>query len=188
MIALRRIDPGPFQEIVGPLPMPAESAAPLLKWIAVDELVVDPRYQRDLVVGRTGGKNVVRIAREFEWTKFATVIVAPLKPKGYAIVDGQHRVTAAALRGIKKVPCQVVIADVAAQAGAFAAINANVTEMSPMQVHAAKVAAGDKRAGALMDVCRQAAVTVLRYPLTQWVRKEQRLAARAAEVAGRVSA
>jgi hypothetical protein len=131
-LPLRFIDPAPFKAMLGGMGDCEPGPAPQLQWIAIGDLVVDTRYQRDL--GKTGGKNIVRIAREFEWAKFAPVVVAPIEGGQWAIVDGQHRTTAAALRGITKVPCQVIIADQRKQAAAFAAINANVTEMSPMQV------------------------------------------------------
>lgn len=160
---LRLIDPVPFMALAGDLKKREFGALPKLQWIRIDALVVDPEYQREL--GATGRKNIVRIAQQFEWAKFAPVVVAPIKGDRFAIVDGQHRTTAAAMRGIAKVPCQVIEADRRTQAAAFAAINANITEMSPMQVHAAKVAAGDAEAVRLMSLCKQAGVTILRYPV-----------------------
>ncbi len=136
---------------------------PKLEWIAIRALVVDPEYQRD--IGRRGRLNVLRIAAAFSWSKFSTVIVAPIGGSRYAIVDGQHRVTAAALCGLDKVPCQVIEADRQAQADVFAAVNTVVTAMSPLQIHAAKLAAGDDRAGRLAKVCRAADVTICRYPV-----------------------
>ena len=160
---LRPIDATPFLARVGTLDEGEFGAAPQLQWLKIAELAVDSTYQREL--GKTGEKNILRIAREFEWSKFAPVIVAPIEGGSYAIVDGQHRTTAAAIRGITKVPCQVIVADRRTQAAAFAAINANVTEMSAMQVHAGKLAAGDKEALKLKRICDQAGVTALRYPV-----------------------
>jgi ParB-like nuclease domain len=69
-----------------------------------DELVVDVTYQRE--IGRRGAVNVNQIAENFDWSKFAPVIVAPVEGGQFAIVDGQHRTAAAMLRGQEKVPCQ----------------------------------------------------------------------------------
>jgi hypothetical protein len=160
--ALRAIDPQPFIELAGDMPQLDAGLMPQLRWIEIDKLNVDPAYQREIMA--SGRKNIVRIAREFEWARFATVVVAPIGDR-FAIVDGQHRTTAAALRGIKKVPCQIINADRRKQAAAFAAINANVTEMSPMQLHAAKLAGGDVEADRLDKICRKAGVTILRYPI-----------------------
>lgn len=143
--------------------LPEPGAAPMLKWVPIVDLRIDPSYQRDIL--KTGQKNIVRIANEFDWTKFSTVVVAPIEGGKFVIVDGQHRTTAAALRGVEKVPCQIIIADKRKQAAAFAAINAVTTEMSPMQVHAAKMVAGDVDAVRLTKLCKEAGVTILRYPV-----------------------
>jgi ParB-like nuclease domain len=71
--------------------------APFLEWIETDKLVVDVTYQRE--IGRRGATNVNQIAENFDWSKFAPVIVAPVEGGQFAIVDGQHRTTAAILRG-----------------------------------------------------------------------------------------
>jgi hypothetical protein len=163
MTALRKIDASIFKKAVGTLPPLDCGQVPQLCWIDIDQLVVDPAYQRD--IGGAGKKNIAKIAREFEWARFSPVIVAPHGKDRFAIVDGQHRTTAAALREHKKVPCQVISADTAKQAIAFASINANVTKMSTMQLHAARVAAGDPDAVRLKKVCEAGGVTLLRYPI-----------------------
>lgn len=162
MADLRKIETKQFEKgLAADLPEPG--AAPMLKWVSITDLRVDPAYQRD--IGSTGQKNISRIANGFDWTKFSTVVVAPIEGGKFVIVDGQHRTTAAALRGIEKVPCQVIVADKRRQAAAFAAINAVTTEMSPMQVHAAKMVAGDEQAVKLTKLCKEAGVTILRYPV-----------------------
>lgn len=162
MTELRTIDPAPFVPLAGQLPAHDAGHQPQLRWIEIDKLLIDPTYQRG--IGRSGEKNIVKIAREFEWALFSPVIVAPAKAR-FVVVDGQHRTTAAALRGHKKVPCQIINADQCKQAAAFAAINANVTEMSPMQLHAAKLAAGDPMAVELDKICTDCGVSILRYPI-----------------------
>src|SRR6266550_4097499 len=67
--------------------------APFLEWIETSRLVVDVTYQRE--IGRRGAVNVNQIAENFDWSKFAPVIVAPVEGGHFAIVDGQHRTTAA---------------------------------------------------------------------------------------------
>src|SRR3546814_13493266 len=62
----------------------------------------------------------------------------------FAIVDGQHRTTAAMLRKQPTVPCQIVQADRAKQAAAYAAVNGNVTRTTPTQLFHARMAAGDR--------------------------------------------
>jgi ParB-like nuclease domain len=81
---------------VFPLRLGPLRPAPFLEWIAVERLVVDTEYQRES--GRRGATNVIQIAEHFDRSKFAPVIVAPVEGGRFAIVDGQHRTTAATLR------------------------------------------------------------------------------------------
>ena len=84
-------------------------ATPILQWLAIKDLVLDPAYQRQ--IGGRGARKVNRIARAFSWSHFAPVIVTPLEAGKFAIIDGQHRATAAAVVGFESVPCNIVIAD-----------------------------------------------------------------------------
>ncbi len=133
---------------------------PIVQWVSIASLLIDPEYQRE--IGRRGRVNVGRIAAEFRWSKFAPVIVAAVEGGRFAIVDGQHRVTAAILRGIESVPCQIIHADRAEQAAAYAAVNGNVTYTTPAQLHHARVTAGEPSAVELTRVCAAAEVVVIR--------------------------
>ena len=143
----------------------APGPAPFLDWIAVERLVVDTEYQRE--IGRRGAANVIQIAEHFDWSKFAPVIVAPVEGGRFAIVDGQHRTTAAMLREIEKVPCQVVQADRAKQAAAYAAVNGNITKTTPQQLYHARLAADDPGAREIAEICSSADVEILRRNVAQ---------------------
>lgn len=147
----------------------AAGPAPQLQWIEVRSLAVDESYQRE--INKRGAANVRQIAEHFDWSKFAPVIVAPVEGGLYAIVDGQHRTTAALIRGIDRVPCQVVQADRAKQAEAFAAVNGNVTRTTRSQLHHAQVTAGDAKALEVKKVCEAAGVTIPRRNLSRAVAK-----------------
>lgn len=138
----------------------APGPAPMLQWIATEQFVVDDAYQRE--IGRRGRENVLHIAEHFDWSKFAPVIVAPVEGGLYAIVDGQHRTTAAILRGIDQIPCQVVQADRTQQAAAYAAVNGSITKTTPQQLFHARLAAGDAQAREIAEVCAAAGVTIVR--------------------------
>ena len=138
-------------------------AVPMLSWVAISEMVVDPAYQRPIT--RQGHCQVDQIARNFSWSCFAPVIVSPVEGGKFAIIDGQHRTTAAALVGIDTVPCQVVILPVKEQAAAFKAINGITTPMSRMALHTAAVTAGDPLAIQVEEVASCAGVELLRYPV-----------------------
>lgn len=144
--------------------------APQLHWIGIALLVVDPAYQRD--IGKKGRFNINRIAEGFEWSKFAPVVVAPIEGGLFAIVDGQHRTTAALLRGIEKVPCQIVYVNRTKQAEAYAAVNGNVTKTTPQQLFHARIAAGDPKALAVAEVCSAGGVEIVRRNLVNATTKQ----------------
>jgi hypothetical protein len=156
---MRPIDSGDFAKIDTP---PQPGAAPMLQWVRVEDLVVDEAYQRPIY--GAGRQNVRQIAQGFRWSKFAPVIVAPMPGGKFALIDGQHRATAAALLGIESVPAQVIIADQMEQAAAFKSINGQVTRMHRLALHHAAIAAGDEAASAQARICAEAGVTILKYP------------------------
>jgi hypothetical protein len=135
----------------------------MLQWISISDLVIDPSYQRP-IVGK-GRRNVDQIARSFSWSCFAPVVVSPVEGGKFAIIDGQHRTTAAALAGFDTVPCQIVIAAQQEQAAAFKAINGITTAISPMALQAAALVAKEPWAVEMADVCSRAEVELLRYPV-----------------------
>lgn len=110
-------------------------------WSPVEKLVIDPEYQREI---RSDGRRAIeRIAGAFEWSKFSPVICSPVSLGRFAIIDGQHRTTAAMLCGHVQVPCHILALDRAGQAAAFAAINGNVTKMTTWAIYKAALAAGE---------------------------------------------
>lgn len=140
-------------------------SAPQLSWLDIASLVVDPAYQRDITA--QGRRNVRSIAAAFNWSYFSPVIVAPLPGGRYAIVDGQHRTTAAALVGHEAVPCQIIHAERNEQAKAFTAVNGAVTRVHTLAMHKAAVAAGDKAALEVERVAKAGGAMVLAYPLPE---------------------
>lgn len=163
------------------VPHPTDfGSAAMLQWLKIADLVVDPSYQREIT--GTGRQNIRRIASEFSWSKFAPVIVSPVEGGKYAIVDGQHRTTAAAICGLEQVPCAVIMLDRSGQAAAFKAINGATTKMSSMAMFHAAVLAGDPDAVAVKEICDCAGVTVLRYPVaTNFQKPGETMAATAIE-------
>lgn len=143
----------------------APGPAPSLQWIDIVDLVVDETYQRPIAgLGKT---NVRRIAESFSWSKFATVVVAPIEGGKFAIIDGQHRTTAAAIVGMTSVPCQVILADRAGQAEAFRAINGTTTKVSALAMWKASLAARDPFCVKVDEAAKSAGVTLLGYPVTR---------------------
>lgn len=149
MSALRPIDRSlPAQTFVEAGP------APMLQWIDIDLLDVDERYQREF--GRANVAAALKIAGQFDWSKFSTVHVAPIEGGRFAIIDGQHRVHAAAACGFSSVPCQITPMTLEGQAAAFAAINGFATPVTVWQLFRAALAAGHAWAVEVRDVCHAA--------------------------------
>jgi hypothetical protein len=71
------------------------------------------------------------------------------------------------LRVIEQVPCQVVQADRAKQAAAYAAVNGNITMTTPQQLYHARLAASDPNAVEIATVCSAAGVEVIRRNIPQ---------------------
>lgn len=143
-----------------PQTKPTPGPVPQLQWIDVKLLVVDDAYQRQ--IGKRGAANIRLIADNFAWSKFTPVIVAPIEGGLFAIVDGQHRTTAAILCGFETVPCQSVLADRSQQAAAYAAVNGTITRTTAQQLHHAKVAAGDLKSLEIAKICAAGGVTIVR--------------------------
>lgn len=143
---------------------------PDLVWLQLSSLVIDRRYQRD--IGERGRRNIRNIIENFDWSRFTPVVVAKLEDGRFAIVDGQHRATAAFSHGqIDRVPCEVIGADGKMQARAFIHINGSVTKISPMQLYHAGIAAGDPDCLMVEQVAAATGVTILKYPKQEQDRK-----------------
>jgi hypothetical protein len=141
----------------------AAGAVPELQWIAIADLVVDPTYH-PAIVGK-GRRKVNRIVRAFSWSCFSPVIVAAVAGGKFAIIDGQHRTTAAAVVGYESVPCQIVTATREEQAVAFSTINGATNAVSRMTLQEVAHGASEHWAVRLADICARADVELLRYPV-----------------------
>ena len=150
MEAVRATEPGP---------------APQFDWLPIAKLRVDPAYQRPIT--NQGRVNIAKIVAGFRWNRFAPIVVSPIVGGCFAIVDGQHRATAAATLGYEAVPCQIILADRTEQAAAFAAINGAVTRVNGQTLHKAAVAAGDPMARRLEAVAAAGGVKILPYPVRE---------------------
>lgn len=164
-MSLRPIAIDEFAADVPRRPVAECGPAPQLQWLDIASLVVDPAYQRDITA--QGRRNVKRIAEQFDWRYFSPVIVAPIMGGRYAVVDGQHRATAALLVGHASVPCQVIMAAPGEQAKAFTAVNGTVTRVHTLAMHKAAVAAGDELAREVERVAKAGGAKVLAYPLPE---------------------
>ena len=112
---------------------------PVLEFVAIADLVIDDAYQRS--IEKRGLANIQKIAANFDWAKFSPLMVSRRSDGRCAIIDGQHRAHAAALRGIERVPALVSQLHPEQEASAFAWINGNVTALTGNQIYKAALAA-----------------------------------------------
>lgn len=135
-------------------------------WVKPSELGVDTRYQRDL--GAFGERRVQEIALNFDWRKFTPIVVArrhPADGEGYLVIDGQHRAAAALARGdIEAIPAWAIDADLAGQAHTFLTINAYSARVNSGTIWYALAASGDEGAKALLDLCAETKIEIVKYP------------------------
>ena len=115
---------------------------PEFSWLPISNLRFDDRYQRPL--GASNWKAIKKIANKFQWRKFGSVNVARLEGDLYAVVDSQHRVHAAHMKGISHVPCLIYDMTLQEQAEAFAAINGAVIKVTTWSILKAAICAGEK--------------------------------------------
>lgn len=150
-------------QIAPPCAKPA-GKPPRLDFIPLSKLRIDDTYQRR--IERRGLKTIERIVDDFDWNRFAPLIVArvPGREELYAIIDGQHRATAALLRGFDQVPCMIVAASVLEQPAIFTAVNGNVTPITIFQMFKAARAAKAEWALDIDRACAAAGLTPLCYP------------------------
>lgn len=129
-------------------------SAPEMQWGEIGDLDVDLAYQRPL--GAAGLRNIQKIADGFAWNRFSPVIVTPNPPGRWWVIDGQHRAI-----GLQQVPAYVVDA----APGEAAAINGQVTPMTPQGLYKAALAAGAEWAVTLQRLTRAAGLEILLYPV-----------------------
>ena len=119
----------------------ADQPSPMLQWVEIAQMVIDDRYQRPL--GKHSLTTIRAIAANFRWSCFAPVLLAPIEGGRFAVIDGQHRVHAALLCGLKSVPAMVVPIAATEQARAFVAVNTARTGVSVFSIFKAGLASGE---------------------------------------------
>ena len=122
---------------------PVRGDPPSIEWCAVHALAVDPSYQRT-IDGKDSQAAIRRIAMNWDWRLCGVLTVARRGTERF-VIDGQHRLEAARLRGdITHLPCVLSNFDnVAEEADCFVAVNAHRRALTPVALHRARVAAGE---------------------------------------------
>jgi hypothetical protein len=150
----------------GGQPVSNPGPKPELKWLDVEKLYVDSRYQRN-TKSKASEKNLDYLKENFSWAHCGALIVCfvPAEKK-FAVIDGQHRLKAAIARGdIKAMPCLVVSGlDFEKQAKSFVAINTKRVQINSLAAFHAAVASGDKTAAAIKEILDECEIEI---PQTQ---------------------
>jgi hypothetical protein len=127
-------------------------------------LRIDPRYQRE--IGRRGADNIVAIVPAFKWAKFTPVVVAPIGEGLFAIIDGQHRTTAASACAASN-PCPASSSRSTAPSRPTPSSPSMPTSRRCRRCSCTPRAwpPATSDAAELTEVCREADVTICRYPV-----------------------
>ncbi|MFQ3894574.1 DUF6551 family protein [Sphingobium sp. R-7] len=135
------------------------------------ELNLDDSYQRSTENGASQAL-IKKIATGWDWRMCLPLVVSKRDDGSLWVIDGQHRLAAAMLRGdIPFLPCCVgVYGSVADEAAMFVAMNRARKPMNRLDDFHAAIASGDSEAIEIADIIKGAGFTVSRKTGSQsWV-------------------
>ncbi len=123
---------------------------PALQYLLPQQLQIDETYQRTIDSPASQGL-IRKIAAHWNWDLCQPLVVARREAGELFVIDGQHRLEAARLRGdIAQLPAVVVhYASVADEAASFVHLNQQRTPLKPLQIFHAALASGDSTALAI---------------------------------------
>lgn len=134
---------------------------PALQYLLPSQLSVDPAYQRS--VDNEASKTLIRkIAQFWNWDLCQPLVVSRREDGALYVIDGQHRLEAARLRGdITQLPAVVVsYADPADEAASFVQLNQQRRPLSKIDVFKAAVASGDREACEILAAIEQSGLSI----------------------------
>lgn len=130
---------------------------PALQYLLPQQLQIDESYQRSIDTGPSQAL-IRKIAQHWNWDLCQPLVVARREQGDLFVIDGQHRLEAARLRGdIAQLPAVVVnYASPADEAASFVHLNQARTPLNGLQVFHAALASGDSTAVAVRDAVEAA--------------------------------
>lgn len=136
---------------------------PSIEWLPLEELNVDPSYQRS-IDNRASQRLIASIATHFDWRLCAPLIVSRRADGAKVIIDGQHRWEAAKRRGDPPhLPCCLyVYENPADEAKVFIAANRSRKPISRLDDFHAALAAGDDDACEVRRLVEEAGLSIAR--------------------------
>lgn len=140
---------------------PIVGSLPVLQYCAPEQLLIDESYQRSLEVDSSQSL-IRRIAVHWDWGLCQPLFVARRADGGLYVVDGQHRLAAARLRGdVHQLPCVVSAFETSAhEAAAFVALNQQRRPLTALDLFKAALAAGDMEASQIVQCVETAGLRI----------------------------
>lgn len=136
---------------------------PTLQFLRPGEIRVDPAYQRS-VEAAASITLIRRMAQHWNWDLCQPLVIARRQDltERFFVIDGQHRLAAARLRGdIDQLPCVMVAYDNAAdEAASFVHLNQQRRPLTKLDLYRAAVASQDPRASAIAQAMVDAGLTL----------------------------
>lgn len=134
---------------------------PVLQYLLPEQLLIDPQYQRTLDSDASQAL-VCGIAQHWNYDLCQPLVVARRADGKLYVIDGQHRLAAAKLRGdIPQLPAQVLhYANVQDEAASFVLLNQQRKPLTRLDLFKAAVASGDTTANAIVDAMREAGLSI----------------------------
>ncbi|MGK6354711.1 DUF6551 family protein [Sphingomonas sp. DT-207] len=128
----------------------------------VEELHIDPDYQRSIDT-EPSRRLIASIAARWDW-RLCMALSVSRRDDGNYVIDGQHRLAAAKLRGdIDQLPCCLVrYSGPAEEAAMFVAANRARRAINRLDDFHAAIVAGDEDALEVRDVIERAGLKVSR--------------------------
>lgn len=123
---------------------------PVLQYLRPEEISIDPAYQRSIEA--PDSQTLIRkIAQHWNWDLCQPLVVAARPTGDLMVIDGQHRLAAARMRGdITQMPCTIVHYESAAdEAANFVHLNQQRRPLTRIELFKAAVASEDPEALAI---------------------------------------
>jgi hypothetical protein len=134
---------------------------PTLEWVAITSLSIDSDYQRSTEAS-TSKKLIRDIAKAWDWRLFQPLSVSRRIDGSLWVVDGQHRLAAAGLRGdMPHLPCVISSQDSKlGEARAFVGLNKKRRALGAVDVFKALLVTGHPESVEVMQILRDAGLTI----------------------------
>lgn len=139
---------------------PPLGTRPTLEWCRLTDLTIDASYQRSIQV-ESSQTLIRRIAAFWDWSLCQPLAIAR-RLDVLKVVDGQHRLEAARLRGdIDQLPCVITqYANAGEEAAAFVALNQCRRPLTALDLFKAAVVAEDTVALLILDCVTSAGLAL----------------------------